>query len=142
MILPKVYRFKLAAKEIKMEKPMAKFYHFDLVWGSDRNHPMELKSSEVRRLESFMKDLDSAAPQSEDIFSDGVLAFHWRKPPSEKDIVATLRFMGHDFWYRFVPDGNVHQEIDCDCGYIGPLRYGDICNAVPSDLDWKFISVD
>jgi hypothetical protein len=121
---------------------MAKYYHFDLLFGCNRYRPRPLDAGAMRKLEKLMWELDGGyAPSKTDIYHDGILYFSWKKPPAEQKIVDSIKTMGVDFWYRFVPDGNVHIERDCqNCDYDGPMQYGWICPAVPADDDWKFVT--
>lgn len=122
---------------------MVKHYHFDLVFGDDPRMHVNVRKSIVRRLSKLMLEIDRDAPQSVDVYSDGIVGWYWRKPPPEDAIVDVIKQLGLDFCYRFVPDGNAHVEKDCqNCFNDGPMRYGGICCPIPANCDWKIVRVN
>lgn len=130
-----------------MDIPIAKHYTFSLMFGSE-GLSQRVNASVIRRLVSLFRELDSDAPQESDIYSDGIKEFHWRKPlASEKDIIDSIKTLGFDFRYTWIPEGRDHERLrsrsknyECpNCGCYGPYEYGGICAPQIVESDWKVV---
>ncbi len=118
----------------------AKYHIFSVKF--DRN----LNSSECRRLEKILYELDTDAPVENEIFPEGFNNFCWRRGPTEKDFVEAISILKVDFKYQYVHYGRDHnkngEENSCTiCGETDTYRYGGICEPEIKESDWKNVKV-